>query len=109
VINVTFESEHLHGTCVSLASAEQAYGSMAAGALVAFLEDARALERADELLALLGDDVKVLEDDSLSVAFGSDYRARLVVVGERYDRDPAGRVEWASVTRLKLQEISRVP
>lgn len=109
MINVTFEGETLHGICISLANAEREYGSVAAGALVSFLEDARALERADELLDLLGNEVKIQPDDSLFVAFGSDYRGTLVVVGRRYGLDAHGRIDWKSVTRLKLVEISRVP
>ncbi|RSY89557.1 hypothetical protein DAH66_02565 [Sphingomonas koreensis] len=109
MINITFEGEPLHELCVDLSKAEQAYGSVAAGALVAFISDAQALETVDEMIELLGDDVKILEDDSLSIAIGSDYRAALVVVGTRHTEDPDGRIVWSSVTRLKLLVISRVP
>lgn len=108
-MNVTFEGEPLHETCVILANAERAYGSIAAAALIAFLEDARAAETGEELLSILGADGILHPDDSLSVAVGSDYRAALVIVGQRHRRGADGRVEWASVTRLKMLEISRVP
>lgn len=109
LINLTFEGEPLHEICADLEKAEQAYGSIAAAALVSFISDAVSFETANELLGFLGDDIKILPDDSLSVAIGSDYRATLVVVGTRYSRDAEGRIVWASVTRLKLLAISRVP
>jgi hypothetical protein len=46
---------------------------------VTFISDAVAFENVGELLDFLGDDIRVLPDDSLSVAIGSDYRAALVV------------------------------
>lgn len=109
MINLTFEGEPLHEICADLEKAEQAYGSVTAGALVAFISDALSFETADELLAFLGDDIKILLDDSLSVAIGSDYRATLAVVGTHHSRNGAGRIVWASVRRLKLLAISRVP
>ena len=109
MINITFEGEPLHETCVDLRNAEQAYGSVSAAALVTFLSEAQSFETADELLDFLGGDAKILLDDSLSVAIGSDYRAALVVVGSRHTRDEGGRIAWASVSRLKLLAISRVP
>lgn len=109
MINITFEGQPLHDICADLEQAEQAYGSVSAGALVMFLSDARSLETVEELLDLFGDDIKIGADDSLSVAIGADYRANLVVVGTRHSLDAAGRIAWASVTRLKLLAISRVP
>jgi len=108
LINITFEGQTLHDVCADLERAEQAFGSVSAGTLVMFLSDARSLETVDELLDLFGEDIKIGVDDSLSVAIGADYRAELVVVGTRHSRDEAGRIEWASVTRLKLLAISRV-
>jgi hypothetical protein len=109
LINLTFEGDPLYDTCADLGMAEQAYGSISAGALVAFISEAASFETADELIDFLGSDVNILPDDSLSVAIGSEYRATLIVVGKRYSRDGAGRVVWSSVTRLKVLNISRVP
>jgi len=108
-MNITFEGEPLHETCIVLANAEHAYGSVAAAALVSFLEEARASETAEDLLVMLGDDLFLHADDSLSVAIGSDYRAALIVVGERHRTNADGRIVWESVTRLKMLEISRLP
>lgn len=109
MINLTFEGDPLYEICADLGLAEQAYGSISAGALVAFISEAASFETADELIAFLGGDVNILPDDSLSVAIGSEYQATLIVVGKRYSRDDPGRVIWSSVTRLKVLDISRVP
>lgn len=109
MINITFEGEPLHEICVDLHKAEQAYGSIAAAALVTFLSDAHAFESADELIDFFGKDINISANDSLSVAIGSDYRAALVVVGTRHKVDAGGRIVWSSVTRLKLLELSRLP
>ena len=68
----------------------------------------RCFENVCELIAFLDGGAKIGPDDSLSVAIGTDYRATLVVVGKRFARDSHGRVVWASVTRLKLTQISRL-
>jgi hypothetical protein len=108
LITITFHGQPLHDICADLSLAEQAYGSVAAAALVTFLSDARSLETVDELLDLFGNDIKIAIDDSLSVAIGADYHAVLVVVGTRHSLDVMGRIVWASVTRLKIMTISRV-
>lgn len=99
----------LHETCVNLEKAEQAYGSVSAAALVTFLSDAESLENVGELMDLMGDEIIILPDDSLSVAIGSDYRATLIAAGTRYLQSADGRLVWSSVARLKLLAISRVP
>jgi len=109
LITISFEDEPLHDTCIDLGLAEAAYGSLNAAALVTFISDARAFENVQELIDYPGQEIKILPDDSLSVAIGSDYCAALVVVAKRFDRDAVGRVIWSSVTRLKLVTMSRVP
>lgn len=109
MITISFESQHLLDTCINLARAEQMLGSVAAAALVNFISDAKAFENVQELMDYLGGDMATSTDDSLFVSIGSDYRATLVVVGTRFERDADRRVIWASVTRLKLVGISRWP
>lgn len=106
---ISFGCDELLEACESLEHAERKYGRIAAEALVTLLSDTTDLDRADELIALFDNDIKISPDDSLSIAIGSDYRAALVVAGKRFDRDADGRVVWASVTRLKLTNISRHP
>jgi hypothetical protein len=107
LINISFESEELRDVCVDLERAEQLLGSVGAGALVNFISEANAFENVGELMDLLHGDIEVSVHGSLSVAIGSSYRAILVVVGKRFDRGVDEQIVWASVTRLKLTEISR--
>ena len=109
MIIIAFEDEALHATCVNLDRAEQAYGTVSAAALVTFLSDAVSVENVEELIGIMGEEIMILADDSLSVAIGSDYRAALSVVGTRHMTDASGRIVWSSVARLKLLAISRVP
>lgn len=108
MIILSFETQQLHDTCVALASAEQAFGSMTAAALVTFISEASAFANVAELIDFHGDGMRVSGDDSVSVAIGADYNATLQAVGSKFARDAGGRVEWESVTRLKLIAISRV-
>ncbi len=109
MIIISFEDQPLHDACVDLQRAEQLFGSVHAIALVTFISDAQAFENVAELIDFLGDDLTFSAGDSLSVPIGSDYRAVLVVAGKRFELDAGGRIVWASVTRLKLVEISRLP
>lgn len=109
MITISFADQSLHDACVDLERAEQLFGSVSAAALVNFISEAMAFQNVEELMDFLGDDIKISTDDSLFVSIGSDYRAALVVAGTRFDRDTASRIVWASVTRLKLVQISRLP
>lgn len=109
MITVSFDTQELHDDCVNLQRAEQLFGSVSAEALVTFLSDAAAFENVKELIDFLGGGITINLDDSLFVAIGSEHRAVLVAVGKRFQRDTHGRVVWASVARLKLTDISRLP
>ncbi len=109
MIIISFEDQSLHDACVDLQQAEQLFGTLNASALVTFISDAQAFENAAELIDFRRDEVKILSDDSLSVAIGSHFLATLVVAGRRFGRDGDGRIVWTSVTRLKLVQISRLP
>lgn len=109
MITISFNTQQLHDDCVNLQRADLLLGSVNAEALVTFLSDAAAFENVGELIAFFGEEVKINLDDSLSVAIGYEYRAAFVVVGKRFTTDANGRINWYSVTRLKLLEISRLP
>jgi len=109
LITISFEDEPLHDTCIELEKAELAFGSLNAAALVTFISEASAFENVADLIAFLGDEIKISANDSLCVSIGSDYCATLVVAAKRFERDADGRVIWSSVTRLKLVTMSRVP
>lgn len=105
---VSFENEQLHDVCTSLPCAEEAYGSVHAGVLIAVISDAMSFENAADFVAYLDADAQISTEDSLLIAIGTGYQAALVAVGTRFDRDGDGRIIWATVTRLKLVEIVRV-
>ncbi len=109
MITISFADQALHDICVDLSRAELVFGSLNAAALVTFISDTSAFDSVQELIDFLGDEIKIFEDDSLSVSIGSYYSALLVVVGKRFSRDAADRVIWSTVKRLKLVTITRVP
>lgn len=89
--------------------AEQQLGSAHAQALVSLIADAEAFENANELIEFFGSEAHVAADDTISLAIGPNYRVEFVAVGIRFVRDPDGRVDWASVQRLKVLDLSRCP
>ena len=93
----------------SLEEAEQRFGSALAQALISLIADAEAFDSADEMIAFFGPDAHVGEDNSLSIAIGSDCRAKFVPVGVKFTRDDNGRADWTTVQRLKLVKVSRCP
>lgn len=103
---ISFETHDLHDCCCRIESAEEKFGSIHAQALATLIADAEAFESAAELIDFLGPDANLNQDDSLSVAIGSDYQAKFVAAGVRFARSDEGRVIWSSVQRLKLVEIS---
>jgi hypothetical protein len=109
LITFSFQDSLLHDTCTDLDRAEREYGRVGAQALVTLISDAHALENGQELIDLHGDEIIILDDDSLRVAISADYRAALVAVGARFRRSDDGRIQWDTVTRLKMVEVSRVP
>lgn len=109
LITVSFHDALLHDICTDLDRAEKHYGRVEAQALVTLISEAQALENAQELIDLHDGDIFVLEDDSLCVVISADYGAAFVAVGTRFGRSDDGRIQWDSVTRLKLVEVSRVP
>ncbi len=108
MITLTFADQPLHDDCVKIERAEHAFGAHAA-TVINFIAEVASVDNVDELAAVLGEEIIFLPDDSLCVAIGSDYRAALVVTGKRFNRHGDGRIDWSSVTRLKLVEITRVP
>jgi hypothetical protein len=104
---ISFDTRELLECCSSLEMAEQQLGSAHAQALVSLIADAEAFENASELIKFFGSDAHVAENDTISLAIGSDYRAVFVAAGVRFVRDVDGTVDWTSVQRLKLVDLSR--
>ncbi len=106
---ISFDTRDLLDCCSNLDVAEQRLGSAHAQALVSLIADAEAFENADDLITFFGSEAHVAEDDSISLAIGSHYRAVFVAVGVRFVRDADGTVDWTSVQRLKLADLARCP
>jgi hypothetical protein len=106
---ISFDTRDLLECCSSLEVAEQRLGSAHAQALVSLIADAEAFENAGELIQFFGSQAHVAENDSISLAIGSHYRMEFVAAGIRFVRDAADKIDWTSVRRLKLVELSRCP
>lgn len=104
---ISYETEELLDSCNRIQAAEQLLGRPHAEALIARIAEAEAFDHAGALISFLGPEVAVAQGDSLFVAIGSHFRARLVPIGRRFARDNGGRIDWASVQRLKLVELAR--
>lgn len=102
---ISFGTAELHDCCSSLVAAEQRLGSAHAQALVSLIADAEAFDSADDLIRYFDSQALVDEHDSLFLPIGSNYKSRFVAVGVRFTRNAEGNIEWASVHRLKLEEI----
>jgi hypothetical protein len=89
--------------------AEQRFGSAHAQALVSLIADAEAFQNANELIEFFGSEARVAENDLISLAIGSEYRVGFIAAGVRFVRDADGRVDWTSVQRLKVVDLSRCP
>lgn len=106
---VSFETRDLYECCCRVDIAEQRLGALHAQALATLIADVEAFDNAADLINFFDSDACITEDDSLFLPIGSDYRAKFVVAGTRFQRHGTGRVDWTSVHRLKLTDISRRP
>lgn len=88
-----------------LSEAEVALGTVNAKALVSIIADIEAHENAKEMLDFMNGTVQVKDDDTLEVVFASNYCARLVPAGMRFQRSDSGQIIWSTVERLKITAI----
>jgi hypothetical protein len=88
-------------------AAEKLLGVFTAELLISMLADIEALDDGNQLMALFGNDAKIAENGSLSIAIGADYSAMFVAVGEKFPRLPDGKPDWTRAQRMKLVEISK--
>lgn len=105
LIVISYETEELLNLCVESHRAENTIGGPSARLLQTFIADAEAFENAMELIRFLGNDAEVALAKTLSISIGSSYRIQLIAVGINFDIDAQGKIDWASVTRLKLVSI----
>jgi hypothetical protein len=104
---ISFDTRELRECCSRLEIAEQRLGSAHAQALVSLIADAEAFENANELIEFFEPEANVTENDLVSIAIGSDYYVAFVAVGVRFVRDANDRMDWTSVQRLKVVDLSR--
>lgn len=69
------------------------------------LSDAETADTASELIEFYDPDVTV-DGDSLSIPVGTDYRLSFVPIGATLSRDRDGKLDWNTVRRLKIMELS---
>lgn len=87
--------------------AEAELGPGHAGALTTALADIEAFATAEEALVFWAEDAELHENDSLSFAVGPVYVATFVPVGAKVAQDERGKVDWKSVTRLKILTLRK--
>ncbi len=88
--------------------AEAALGDMHAKALATLLTEAEAADNVAELMSILGQDAHIDDDDSVHIRVGLVFMAQLVAIGSKFKRNKNGKVDWATVQRLKLVDIAEL-
>lgn len=81
-------------------------GAAHAQELMTMLSDAEAVDTAAEFMDLYAPNVEV-EGDSLSVPIGIEYYVSFVAIGVTVFRDRKTGLDWGTVRRLKMMDISR--
>jgi hypothetical protein len=71
------------------------------------IAEAEAFDNAEELISFYGAAALVSETDSLELAMGAGYRAEFIATGIQFRRQNSGKIDWASVQRLKLLKLKR--
>ena len=106
---ISYETQNLRDSCLSLENAESSYGSLQAQELIEILADADAVDDAEEFIELYSGSDCVVVKDSISLKIGSEYSMTLTAIGENMQVTVTGEIVWSSVTRLKLMMIKKCP
>lgn len=107
ILIVSFGSKKLRTLCATSSELFKWLGVPHAQLFIQLISDVEAFDNAADLLEYLGNDVSlVLNRDALVVAIGTRYQGVFVATGAKFKRNDAGHVEWSSVRRLKLTELS---
>lgn len=104
VLNVSYRTKELKAICTKIEEAQSRFGAQPAAELHELLADAESFLTADELLDFRGGEI--LQGDSLSFSFGTNYRAAFNAVGDDLPREVGGEIAWGQVRRIMLIEIS---
>ena len=102
---MSFHTQDLQRQCISISEAEKALGRVNSVELFRVIAEIEAQANGQELLAFLGEDALVGEDDTLTISLSADRVSTFIVAGKQFQKDDDGRVRWESVTRLKLMSI----
>ena len=106
---VSFGSRRLRELCSYLHEAYRWLGITHGQALIRLISDIEALQNADELLKYFGPAASpITERDMIIIEIGTKYKGEFLALGAKIRRDADERIEWSSVHRVKLIEISRV-
>jgi hypothetical protein len=102
---VSFNTQDLRDCCASLERAEAVIGSAHAQELMTVLSDAEAVDTAAEFIELYAPDATVY-NDSLTVPIGVEYRLSFIAIGATLARDHEAGLDWGTVRRLKMMDIT---
>jgi hypothetical protein len=106
VFIISFNSKDLRDSCASLERAEALIGYAHAQELIMLLSDAESQETAADLIDFYAPDATD-DGDTILLRIGTLYQLRFVAVGTAPVCAPGAGLNWRSVRRLKLMEISR--
>ena len=106
ILIISFNSRSLRDSCASLERAEALIGYAHAQELITLLSDAEAQETAADLMEFYAPDATD-DGDTISLRLGTQYQLRFVAVGSAPVGDSGAGLDWRTVRRLKLMEISR--
>jgi hypothetical protein len=102
---VSFNTEGLRDCCASLERAEALIDLTHARDLMTVLSDAEAVDTAAEFVELYAPNAAI-EGDIISLPIGRRYRATFVAIGAALVRNRDGGLDWRSVRRLKMMDLS---
>ncbi len=106
LVNLAFSTLELRTLCEKQKNAEREFGYKVAKELRGRLED---LYSADNVLVLTNEIVSVLEDDNYcAVSLSDGYYMLLRVNQRKVSLSTTRRVDWAGVTRVKIEKIDKL-
>ncbi|MEF2252196.1 hypothetical protein V4D00_17450 [Ralstonia solanacearum] len=106
-ISLAFDNEEIRQTCESGRSAKRRLGAELAAELQARLADLKAVEAVSDVIAMGFAKLDLSEDTRLVIPLGSEYVLRVAAHHRPEPRSSTGKLDWKSVTRIKILAIER--
>lgn len=106
-LRISFESDGLRDCCCTFERGEEVLGTHLARTLFTIIAEAESMETAADWHDFLVEDLLSCTSDAFQVDVGTEYIATFVPAGKKFDVGDDGQTDWSSVTRLKLQSITR--